>query len=629
MSVCFIPFTSSVLGVPRATGHDATGAAEMVLWVYVADELDRVTMGTLRNLTPPAVFILALPLILVSPYLAMTAWIVIYVILVILVRAENAAAKGHSGPLARTLDVDGWKRAAMRGTATRVHARLRCGDDGRRGTRAARRGARWSCRLVRLGSVPGRTAVGHGARGLLRRWRRLAITFPHDQARSRAYRWGEDGMLGICDDHASPVLWRWRCGMARPDRQGTPLRTGQQRGQSRRGRQGVLLLSRRHADALLSESAVQVSAARHFPTKRSSSKTARGVACNPNTSCVDTGIFDQQRYWDVVVEYAKAAPHDILMRIEAVNRGPEPATLHLLPTLWFRNTWSWGNRSGRRAATAARSAGPRLVEARHGQLGTYWLAADDGAELLFTDNDTNARRLWNATDASHFVKDGINDHIVSGQSTLNTAQSGTRLSVHWMRTVDPGEATVVRLRLSDRLAPDAFSDFDAVVSARRQDADDYHRSLLPEHTPDDDRAVYRQAVAGLMWSKQFYLTTSNIGCGAMRRVRRRHRNAGPAATTCGCNCVPPMSFPCPTRGSIRGLRRGTSPFSAFRGRSSTLRFAKQQLLLLLREWYMDPSGQVPAYEWVFGDVNPPVQAWAAWRVYKIDRRLNGAGDRIF
>jgi hypothetical protein len=370
---------------------------------------------------------------------------------------------------------------------------------------------------------------------------------------------------------------------------------------------------------------------RAFPYTALLDENHRRDRSAPEYELLDTGVFDGGRYWDVIVEYAKCAVDDVLIRITATNRGPEDAPLHLLPTLWFRNTWSWfpgAPRPALRALGGARAA----IEAEHETLGMRWLVCEHSPEFLFTENETNTLHLWGQPAASPFVKDGIDAHVVRGeQDRVNPALTGTKAAAWYRLTVAPGQAYTVRLRLSnvppvgDPLGPG----FDALVAQRIREADEFYATVIPRSLSPDARLVMRQALAGLLWSKQFYqydvkrwLEGDPAGPPppAERRGGRNHEwthlynediismpdkweYPWYAAWDLAFHCVP-MALLDPD-------------------------FAKQQLILFLREWYMHPSGQLPAYEWSLDDVNPPVHAWAAWRVYKIERRIRGKADRAF
>jgi hypothetical protein len=354
----------------------------------------------------------------------------------------------------------------------------------------------------------------------------------------------------------------------------------------------------------------------------------------PEFELVDTGVFAGDRYFDVFVEYAKGAPDDILVRITAVNRGPDAAELHLLPTLWYRNTWSWDTAGPERPTLRAGvgRAGHLVVEGDHPSLGSRWLYCEGDARLLFTENDSNAERLWGVPNATPYVKDGIDRYVVEGRTdTVNPDAVGTKVAAHRRLVLAPGESATLRLRLTNTPIPGTpfGREFEAGFAQRIAEADEFYATVIPKALSADARSVMRQALAGLLWSKQFY-----------HYHVRRWLEGDPA-------CPPPP----PERLSGRNREwlhlytedvismpdKWEYPWFAAWDLAFHMiplalvdpDFAKAQLILFLREWYMHPNGQIPAYEWAFGDVNPPVHAWAALRVYRIERRLRGKGDRAF
>ncbi|HVY63158.1 MAG TPA: glucosidase, partial [Planctomycetota bacterium] len=353
----------------------------------------------------------------------------------------------------------------------------------------------------------------------------------------------------------------------------------------------------------------------------------------PEFELEDTGVFDGNRYFDVFAEYAKAAPDDVLIRLTIANRGPEPAEVHVLPTLWFRNTWSWG-RTGEGYWPEPRIslAGPGEVLAEHASLGAFRLLAEGAPPLLFTDNETNAARLYGSRSRSPFPKDAFHDHVVDGRpGAVNPRGTGTKAATHYRLSLPAGGEAVLQLRLfpaAGRPATPFGAEFEATFDRRRAECDAFHASIEPASLADDERRIIRQGRAGLLWTKQFY-----------HFVVADWLDGDPA--------YPP---PAPGRGAVRNgdwahlfnrdvismpdkweypwyaawdLAFHMIPFA----RMDPV-FAKQQLVLLLREWYMHPNGQVPAYEWNFSDANPPVHAWACWRVYKITGPRGGR-DRQF
>jgi hypothetical protein len=360
-------------------------------------------------------------------------------------------------------------------------------------------------------------------------------------------------------------------------------------------------------------------------------RRGRGV---PEFELIESGVFDGDRYWDVTVEYAKAGVDDILVRIAAANRGPEPAELHVAPTLWFRNTWAWDAGAKRpRLSRGTPGADHVTVDAEHPTLGSRRLFCEGAPRLLFTENETNTARLFDTPNVTPHVKDGIGLAIVGGYPEgVNPAEVGTKVAAHYRVTVPPGGEAVLRLRLSDG-APEGGPfgvAFETTMRARQEEADAFFDALLPAERSEDARRVMRQAVAGLLWSKQFYhLDVRRWLAGDPTQplppeTRALGRNHGWE------HLYNEDVISMPDKWEYPWYAAWDLAFHMIPLALLDPEFAKTQLILFLREWYMHPNGQIPAYEWNFGDVNPPVHAWAAWRVYKIDRRLRGGkGDRQF
>jgi hypothetical protein len=457
--------------------------------------------------------------------------------------------------------------------------------------------------------------------------------FPHEQARSRAYRWGEDGIAGICDRHQlicfALALWNGRDRILKERMFGLTNAQGNH-GEDIKECHFYLASTPTHSSMKCLYKYPQGA----FPYEQLVEENGRRSRLDPEYELLDTGVFDQDRYFDVFVEYAKAGPEDILIRITAHNRGPDAAELHLLPTLWFRNTWSWGNDDARPAVEAKKTPIPGLaaVSVLHRDLGQRWLLLEGEPKLLFTENETNFERLFGVPNRSPYVKDAFHDYLIQGnRDAINPAQRGTKMAGHYPARLAPGASMTLRLRFTDKPpSADAFGkNFDETFAAREAEADEFFAQRLPQHCGDDARSVQRQAFAGLLWSKQSY-----------HYVVRTWLEGDPAG--------PP---PPPQRWEGRNARwlhlynsdvismpdKWEYPWYAswdlaFHSVALGLidpDFAKEQLLLFLREWYMHPNGQLPAYEWSFDDVNPPVHAWAAWRVYKIERRVRGRADRAF
>ncbi len=456
--------------------------------------------------------------------------------------------------------------------------------------------------------------------------------FPHDHARSRAYRWNEDGLAGICDRHQYICLawafWNGRDPILKERIFGL---TGNEGNHGEDVKEYYFYLDSTPTHSYMKCLYKYPQAA--FPYARLIEENRRRGRGELEYELVDTGVFQENRYFDVVVEYAKGSPEDILIRLQVVNRGPDPAELTVLPTLWFRNTWSWGldvRRPRLRKGEPVRDMS--VIELNHDYYGDRRLLCEGAPNLLFTENDTNTRRLYGDPEGPRYVKDSINDYIIHGdKEAVNPDQVGTKAAAHYVLNLASGASRTLRLRFTNRRddASLTLSDFDATFKNRLQEADEFYNSLAPADLSEDARRVQRQAFAGLLWSKQFYhyevsrwLKGDPAGPEPPRE-RLRGRNSDwthlynadvismpdkweypwYAAWDLAFHCIP-LALVDPT-------------------------FAKEQLILMLREWYMHPNGQIPAYEWAFGDVNPPVHAWAAWRVYKIEKKRKSVGDRVF
>jgi hypothetical protein len=339
-------------------------------------------------------------------------------------------------------------------------------------------------------------------------------------------------------------------------------------------------------------------------------------------------VFDENRYFDVVVEYAKGSPEDILVRIEVANRGPEAAELHVLPTVWFRNTWSWGRGDPRPELHAVSDSDIELNEPQYGR---RWLRASDSPELLFTENETNTRRLF-GVDGGRYVKDGFHEAVVRGDmGAVNPARAGTKAAAHYRVVVGAGQSVTLKLRLTDQFdAGDALgAEFENVFAERKLEADQFYDSITPADLSPDARNVLRQSCAGLLWSKQFYhyivedWLDGDPACPPPPEQRKQGRNHE------WTHLYNADVISMPDKWEYPWYAAWDLAFHCVPLALIDSEFAKGQLVLMLREWYMHPNGQLPAYEWAFGDVNPPVHAWAAWRVYKIEKKRRGVGDRAF
>jgi hypothetical protein len=459
--------------------------------------------------------------------------------------------------------------------------------------------------------------------------------FPHDQARSRAYRWGEDGLLGITDRECrlcfALALWNGKDPFLKERLFGL---TGHEGNHGEDVKEQYFYLDSTPTHSYLK--ALYKYPQAEFPYARLAEENRRRSKSDPEFELLDTGVFEGDRYFDVFAEYAKHSPNDILIRITIANRGPEGATLHLLPTVWFRNTWVWGDtHENPSVKPQIARAKDNLLTLTHETLGRFFFeVGPDGRgetpAVLFTENQTNNRRLFNARNAGPHVTDGFHDYVVHGRvEAVNPKGYGTKAAPHYVLNVGPGESQVVQLRLyAEEEAPGGRKEFDEVFARRIKEADAFYDCVNPRQLTAEERNVVRQGYAGLLWSKQFYhyvVAEWLSGDPAMPRppaARRRGRNSDWTHVYSRDVISMPDKWEYPWFAAW-DLAFHMIPFARI-----DPEFAKQQLTLLLREWYMHPNGQIPAYEFAFRDVNPPVHAWAAWRVYKI-AGLRGQRDRQF
>ncbi|MCI0403851.1 MAG: glucosidase, partial [Acidobacteria bacterium] len=456
--------------------------------------------------------------------------------------------------------------------------------------------------------------------------------FPHDHARSRAYRWGEDGLGGICDRHGEVcfalALWNGRDPILKERLFGL---TGSEGNHGEDVKEYYFYLDSTPTHSYVKFLYKYPQA--EFPYGRLVDENQRRGKREPEFELMDTGVFDDDRYFDVFVEYAKASSEDILIRITAHNRGLEAAELRLLPTLWFRNTWSWNGQAEKpRVSKGKGPKGAAVIEAENKTYGRRRLLCEGAPELLFTENETNSERLYGTPNASPYVKDGINDYIVHGQTdAVNPVPTGTKASAHYRLTVPAGGSVTVRLRFTDQTPGDKMfgPEFAKVFSERLAEADEFYAKRAGCCTSPDAIQVQRQAFAGVLWSKQFFhydvraWLEGDPGQPPPPAERKRGRNREWA------HLYNADVISMPDKWEYPWYAAWDLAFHCIPLAQVDPDFAKEQIVLMLREWYMHPNGQLPAYEWAFGDVNPPVHAWAAWRVYKIEKRIRGQADRAF
>jgi len=484
-------------------------------------------------------------------------------------------------------------------------------------------------------------------------------SFPFEHTHARAYRWGEDGIGGLSDRHQmicfALTLWNGRDPILKERLFGL---TGNQGNHGEDVKEYYFYLDSTptHSSMRMLYKYPQT----EFPYAQLLEENRQRGRSAPEFELLDTGVFEGNRYFDVFVEYAKCDVEDILIKITAINRGPELAVLHLLPTLWFRNTWSWGNDLRRPVVRKAPDTpGAVCAELQHWEYGKRWLLCAGQPELLFTENETNYAKIFNYRSRTLYVKDAFHEWLIhENKAAVNPERAGTKMAAHYPLQLGPGDAATLKLRLTD-LDPlgcmdadspmvgtitspahqeraegvpgtnDFAQGFDALFVQRQKEADEFYSSRLGKELSRDAHQVMRQAYSGMLWSKQFYhydvhtwLAGDPAG-PAPPEERWEGRNKDWTHLYNDDVISMPDKWEYPWYAAW-DLAFHTIPLALV-----DPDYAKEQLILLLREWYMHPNGQLPAYEWAFGDVNPPVHAWAAWRVYKIERRVRGVADRAF
>ncbi|HXX31743.1 MAG TPA: glucosidase [Myxococcaceae bacterium] len=457
--------------------------------------------------------------------------------------------------------------------------------------------------------------------------------FSHDQARSRAYRWGEDGLAGLSDDKSqlcfALALWNGRDPILKERLFGL---TNAEGNHGEDVKEYYFYLDNLPSHAYMKW--LYKYPQRAYPYDelvRVNRERGRGAM---EYELLDTGVFEGSRYFDVFVEYAKATPEDILIRLTVHNRGPEPGELHVLPTLWFRNTWSWGDAAGPRPVLRARQTGTgRLVVADHPALGQRFLHVEERAPLLFTENETNAERLFHTPNPVQYVKDGIDAAVVRGRlEAVNPALVGTKMSAHHVLRIPAGDARVVRLRLTDVIPsgdPAFGPGFDGTFTARTGEADAFYASLAVPGMTEDELRVRRQALAGMLWSKQHYFFDLDRWLEEHEAHPMRGDNPRAHRNRDWFHMVNDDVISMPDKWEYPWYAAWDLAFHTVTLAGVDVDFAKQQIELMLRDVYLHPSGQLPAYEWNFGDVNPPVHAWAALFLNSMEKQLGRPGDVAF
>jgi hypothetical protein len=457
---------------------------------------------------------------------------------------------------------------------------------------------------------------------------------PYEHSRSKAYRWGEDGLAGICDRRQhlcfGIALWNGRDPHLKERLYGL---TGPEGNHGEDVKEYYFYLDSTPTHSYMKWLYKYPQA--RFPYEELVHVNRHRSRREPEYELLDTGVFDENRYYDVFVEYAKGDVDDIVIKITCANRGPEDATLHLLPTLWFRNTWTWKKEDVKPWVRRGADAGPtRVIEADHPILGNRWLYCQDSPELLFTENETNIERLYNARNPQPYVKDGINEYVVHGNHhAINPDQTGTKAAAHYVLNVPAGGESTVTLRLCnydpDTLELNPLGAAEQILAERKQEADEFYAERMPATLSEDGKNVQRQAFAGMLWTKQFfyYVIEEWLDGDPLQPKPPEARQKGRNHEWRHMFCEDVISMP--DKWEYPWFAAWDLAFHCVPLAQIDPDFAKEQLILMLREWYMHPNGQIPAYEWKFEDVNPPVHAWAAWRVYKIEKKIKGKGDLAF
>jgi hypothetical protein len=469
---------------------------------------------------------------------------------------------------------------------------------------------------------------------------------PHDLARSKAYRWGEDGIAGLCDRYQllvfAPAFWNTRDPILKERLFGLTPNEGNH-GEDVKEYYFHVDNTPTHSYMKLLYKYPQAA----FPYGRLIEENRNRNGQGFEYELLDTGVFDQDRYFDIFIEYAKASPEDICIRIEAFNRGPEPASLHILPHLWFRNTWAWGPEPGPEPTIRPGPESKRFISLRtddsgvetlsnipvHYRLGARTLYGPPGGTLLFTDNETNGERVYGPGNVSRkpYVKDAFHRAIIDGEACTNPDRAGTKATLHYIfPEVPAGGSVVLRLRLTEESNPtDPLADVDRIVAQRRAEADEFYAAIHPPAANEDRRRIQRQALAGLLWTKMSYLFDVHVWLKgdnpnfpppqSRKHIRNQHWPH--------LNSMRVMSVP--DKWEYPWFAAWDLAFHCIAFALIDPEYAKEQLWVLLFEQFQHPNGQIPAYEWEFSDLNPPVHAWAVWRVYNMDRLRSGKGDRVF
>jgi hypothetical protein len=456
--------------------------------------------------------------------------------------------------------------------------------------------------------------------------------FTHDQARSRAYHWGEDGLAGISDDQQllcfSVALWNGKDPILKERMFGL---TNSEANHGEDVKEYYFYLDSTPTHSYMKYLYKYPQEA--YPYNELIETNRRRNRGEMEYELLDSGVFNGDRYFDVFVEYAKQTPEDLLIQISVSNRGPDAATLRVLPTLWFRNTWTWWPGTPKPSLNQiSGEKGVQVVAMSHADLGARYLYCEGDVPLLFTENETNNQRLFGSPNASRYVKDGINDYVVQGNhSSVNPERTGTKCAAHYQLNVDAGKTATIRLRLSNQ-APtaisDVFKDFSTTLQTRQREANEFYKSLTPERVSPDEALVMRQALAGMLWSKQFFFFDvdkwlEEHGSDPMKPGAHFMRNSE------WFHMVNQHVISMPDKWEYPWYASWDLAFHTIALSTVDTDFAKEQLDLMLKTFFLHPTGQIPAYEWNFSDVNPPVHAWASLFLYRTEQALRGKGDVEF
>jgi len=461
--------------------------------------------------------------------------------------------------------------------------------------------------------------------------------FPHDHARSKTYRWGEDGIAGITDRFQyicfALALWNGKDPILKERMYGL---TGSEGNHGEDAKEYWFYLDSTPTHSYMKMLYKYPQA--EFPYAELIAENRRRGFLDFEYELLDTGIFNENRYFDIFVEYAKAGQDDILIKISITNRGPEPAVCHVLPTLWFRNTWSWGYANGPMGDVTGKpqirqlegAAGTAVAAANHPAAGTYYLYAENDPPMIFTENETNTVRFSGPTGGTPYAKDAFHRYLIDSELTaVNPARNGTKTAAHYNHEIAAGGNRVYRLRLSNSPHLFPLEDFDGIFDKRRAEADEFYEAIQNPRLSADEKRVQRQALAGMLWSKQFFYYNIEqwLAGDPATPTPPEERCSGRNHQWEHLNNFDIISMP--DKWEYPWYAAWDLAFHCIPLALVDADFAKRQLDLMAREWYMHPNGQLPAYEWKLGDVNPPVHGWAAWRVYQIDASQQGRPDRHF